>query len=105
MNLEEAIRGRRSIGMVKPDEVDHALIVKLLEAGVYAPNHHMTEPWRFYVLRDKGRAILGNAYADIAGEFLDDPFSEANIEALKKHYDKAFRAPVRQTAPSPSACA
>ncbi|QGQ98217.1 nitroreductase [Paenibacillus psychroresistens] len=94
MNLEEAIRGRRSIGMVKPDEVDQALIEKLLEAAVYAPNHHMTEPWRFYVLQGNGRAILGHAYADIAGEFLDEPFSEVNIEALKKHYNKAFRAPV-----------
>jgi nitroreductase len=94
MNLEEAIRERRSIGLVKPDEVDEALIEKLLEAAVYAPNHHMTEPWCFYVLQGNGRAILGHAYADIAGEFLEDPFSEANIAALKKHYDKAFRAPV-----------
>jgi nitroreductase len=94
MNLEEAIRERRSIGLVKPDEVDQPLIEKLLEAAVYAPNHHMTEPWRFFVLRGNGRAVLGHAYADIAGEFLEDPFSEANIEALKKHYNKAFRAPV-----------
>ena len=94
MNLEEAIRDRRSIGLVKPDEVDQALIEKLLQAAVYAPNHHHTEPWRFYVLRGKGRDVLGNAYAQIASEFLEDPTSEANQGALKKHYDKAFRAPV-----------
>ena len=94
MNLEEAIRDRRSIGLVKPDEVDQALIETLLQAAVYAPNHHLTEPWRFYVLRGKGRDVLGNAYAQIASEFLEDPTSEANQVALKKHYDKAFRAPV-----------
>lgn len=33
MNLEEAIRERRSIGVVKPDEVDQTLIEKLLQAG------------------------------------------------------------------------
>lgn len=94
MNLEEAIRDRRSIGRVKPDEVDQALIEKLLQAAVYAPNHHLTEPWRFYVLRGKGREVLGNAYAQIASEFLENPTSEANQAALEKQYDKAFRAPV-----------
>jgi nitroreductase len=94
MKLENAIRERRSIGLVKTDEVDQALIEKMLEAAVYAPNHHHTEPWRFFVLRGEGRGVLGQAYAQIAGEFLEDPTSEANQAALKKHYDKAFRAPV-----------
>jgi nitroreductase len=94
MNLENAIRERRSIGLVKPDEVDQALIEKLLEAAVYAPNHYNTEPWRFFVLRGEGRGVLGQAYAQIASEFLEDPTNEANQAALKKHYDKAFRAPV-----------
>jgi nitroreductase len=94
MNLEEAIRERRSVGLVKSDEVEQALIEKLLQAAVYAPNHHLTKPWRFYVLRGKGREILGTAYAQIAGESIEDPASEASQAALKKHYDKAFRAPV-----------
>jgi nitroreductase len=94
MELEEAIRERRSIGLVKPDLVDQALIEKLLEAAVYAPNHHNTEPWRFYVLRGEGRGVLGQAYVQIASELLEDPINEANQAALKKHYDKAFRAPV-----------
>jgi nitroreductase len=94
MNLEEAIRTRRSIGLVKPDWVDPGLIEKLLEAAVYAPNHHHTEPWRFYVLSGKGRGILGNAYALIASEFLENPTAEDSQAALKKHYEKAFRAPV-----------
>jgi nitroreductase len=94
MNLENAIRERRSIGLVKPDEVDQALIEKLLEAAVYAPNHHQTEPWRFFVLRGDGRRVLGQAYAQIASELIEDSTSDANQAALKKHYDKAFRAPV-----------
>jgi nitroreductase len=94
MNLEKAIRERRSIGLVKPDEVDQALIEKLLEAAVFAPNHHNTEPWRFFVLGGEGRGVLGHAYAQIASESLEDPNSEANKAILKKQYDKAFRAPV-----------
>jgi nitroreductase len=94
MELEEAIRNRRSIGSVKPDWVDPALINRLLEAAVCAPNHHGTEPWRFYVLSGKGREVLGHAYAHIAREQIEDPTTEANQAALKKHYEKAFRAPV-----------
>jgi nitroreductase len=94
MELEEAIRGRRSVGSVKTDLVDQALVIKLLEAAVYAPNHHGTEPWRFYVLTGKGREVLGRAYAKIAGGLMEDPATEANRIALKKHFDKAFRAPV-----------
>jgi nitroreductase len=94
MNLENAIRERRSIGLVKPDKVDQALIEKLLEAAVYAPNHYHTEPWRYIVLTGNGRGVLGQAYAQIASELIEDPTSEANQAALKKHYDKAFRAPV-----------
>jgi nitroreductase len=94
MNLDNAIRERRSIGLVKPDAVDQTLIEKLLEAAVYAPNHHHTEPWRFIVLTGDGRGVLGQAYAEIASEFIEDPTTETNQAALKKHYDKAFRAPV-----------
>ena len=46
MNVKEAIRDRRSIGKVKQDSVDKSLIEEILEAGVWAPNHCHTEPWR-----------------------------------------------------------
>ncbi|MEX2460542.1 MAG: nitroreductase family protein [Paenibacillaceae bacterium] len=46
------------------------------------------------MLRGKGREVLGHAYAQIASEAIEDPTSEANQATLKKHYDKAFRAPV-----------
>jgi nitroreductase len=94
MDLERAIRERRSIGAVKSDAIDQALVKKLLEAAVYAPNHHGTEPWRFYVLTGKGREILGRAYAKIASELMEDPTTEVNQIALKKQFEKAFRAPV-----------
>jgi nitroreductase len=94
MNLEQAIRERRSIGLVKPDAIDPLWIHKILEAAVYAPNHYNTEPWRFYVLSGEGRSVLGQAYARIAMETMDDSTTEINQAALKKHHDKAFRAPV-----------
>ena len=57
MELKEAIRNRRSIGKVKQDSVDKALIEEILEAGTWAPNHCHTEPWRFWVMTGEGRGL------------------------------------------------
>lgn len=86
MDVLEAIHGRRSVGKVKPDAVDKALIEQVLDAAVKAPNHGLTEPWRFIVMTGDGRRLLGEAYARAAG---------AVQEAVKEpHMRKAFRAPV-----------
>ncbi len=95
MDILEAIRGRRSIGKVKPDPIDRETIGKLLEAAVWAPNHHHTEPWKFFVLTGEGRRPLGRTLAEIAAEKLDPSLTAEEREALlKKEEDKPFRAPV-----------
>lgn len=46
----EAIRGRRSIPKMKPDPLPHELVMRLLDAAVWSPNHRLTEPWQYFVL-------------------------------------------------------
>ena len=46
----DTIRSRRSIGRVGPECPSREVIESLLEAATWAPNHHLTEPWRFFVL-------------------------------------------------------
>jgi nitroreductase len=94
MDVFEAIHNRRSLGKVKSDSVDKALIEKLLEAAIWAPNHYYTEPWRFFVLTGEGRRPLGRVLAEIAAEKMDDPYTQANQEKLQKAEQKPFRAPV-----------
>ncbi len=93
-SLEEIIQGRRSIGKVKDDPVPRELIEKLLEAATWAPSHHATEPWKFVVMTGGGRRVLGQAYADIAEETLQDLAEEERLQRLEKEIAKAFRAPV-----------
>lgn len=92
--LEDIIRGRRSIGKVKGDPVPKELVEKLIEAAVWAPNHHGTEPWKFVVMTGEGRRTLGQAYADIAAESLQELTDEERSQRLEKEVAKAFRAPV-----------
>ncbi|QZT32605.1 nitroreductase [Caldalkalibacillus thermarum TA2.A1] len=94
MDVLKAIRTRRSIGKVKPDLVEKDKIEKILEAASWAPNHHMTEPWKFFVLTGEGRRPLGRTLAEIAKEGMEDPDTPQNREKLKRAEAKAFRAPV-----------
>ena len=50
MELEEAIRGRRSHKVFEPEPVPREVVEELLELARWAPNHFVTEPWRFRVL-------------------------------------------------------
>lgn len=106
MDVFEAIRERRTIGRVKNEPVPREQIEKILEAGNWAPSHHATEPWRFFVLTGEGRHVLGEAYADIAvlTQSLAGMTREETEAFRAKHASKAFRSPVViAVAVSPSA--
>lgn len=63
METYEAIVTRRSVPKVIEDRPTRDQIEKLLEAGVRAPTHHLTQPWRFVVLAGDARQGLGDAWA------------------------------------------
>jgi nitroreductase len=50
MDVEEAIRTRRTHKAYRPEPVERATLDELLELARWAPNHHLTNPWRFRVL-------------------------------------------------------
>jgi nitroreductase len=48
--LAERIRSRRTTKLFLKQAVDRKLILDAIEVARWAPNHHLTEPWHFYVL-------------------------------------------------------
>ncbi len=46
----EVLRGRRTIEFFLRTPVPEALVKEAIEAASWAPNHHVTEPWKFYLL-------------------------------------------------------
>jgi nitroreductase len=50
MELEHAIRTRRTHKAFAPEPVEPEMLTRLFELARWAPNHHVTNPWRFRVL-------------------------------------------------------
>jgi nitroreductase len=50
MELEHAVRNRRSIRKFKPDPITREIISEILEAARWAPSWANTQPWEFYVI-------------------------------------------------------
>jgi nitroreductase len=71
VDLEEAIRTRRTHKVYGAEPVDRATLEELLELARWAPNHHLTEPWRFRVLGPESLAALKEAAGPEAAGKLD----------------------------------
>jgi nitroreductase len=71
MDVETAIRSRRTHKAYGSEPVDRATIDELLELARWAPNHHLTNPWRFRVLGPDALERLKRAAGPEAAAKLD----------------------------------
>ncbi|MDD5110935.1 MAG: nitroreductase family protein [Candidatus Altiarchaeota archaeon] len=53
MELDECIKGRRSVRAYTGEKVSKEQIEAVLEAGVWAPTGMGRQPWRFVIIEDK----------------------------------------------------
>jgi nitroreductase len=63
--------------------VPDALVERLLAFGVWAPNHHLTEPWRFTHLGEETRHLLAERYGEI------------QIRKARENVDETVREQIR----------
>jgi nitroreductase len=73
MHPSHAIQSRRSIKRFTDRPVSRHEIETLLAAATLAPNHRLTQPWRFYVLGPEARYAYGLALGDRKARKLEDP--------------------------------
>jgi nitroreductase len=71
MDVEQAVRTRRTHKVYGPDPVDRETLDELLELARWAPNHHLTNPWRFRVVGPDTLARLKEAAGPEAASKLD----------------------------------
>jgi nitroreductase len=93
MDLETAIRTRRTHKAYSRQPVAPDLLLELLDLARWAPNHHLTNPWRFRVLGPETHAVLSAAAEQ------DSPGSARKLEraptlviaSVKLHEDPVQR--------------
>jgi nitroreductase len=71
VDLEEAIRTRRTIKAYAPQTVPRETLDELFELARWAPNHNLTNPWRFRVLGPRTLERLKAAAGPEAAAKLD----------------------------------
>lgn len=86
MTVIEAIKARRSAPKLRPDPVPKETIEQMLDAAVWAPNHRMTEPWRFYVLTGDGK----QRFAEIRRRLRAATFPDLNAPEAVKALDRVY---------------
>ena len=81
MDTRQALLSRRSTRRYLDRPVSQELIVKVMEAAVWAPSGGNGQPWRFYVATGVKRDALVQAMIEASGP---DAPSPAEYEALAK---------------------
>jgi nitroreductase len=71
VDLETAIRTRRTHKVYGTEPVSRELLDDLLDLATWAPNHNLTNPWRFRVLGPQALAALKEAAGPEAAAKLD----------------------------------
>jgi nitroreductase len=71
VDVNEAIRSRRTHKAYAPEPVDRKTLEELFELARWAPNHNLTNPWRFRVLGPESLARLKEAAGPEAAAKLD----------------------------------
>ncbi len=71
MEVDEAIRSRRTHKAFRPEPVDREVLDELFDLARWAPNHHLTNPWRFRVLGPRALERLKAAAGPEAAPKLD----------------------------------
>ena len=93
MDAFAAMTQRASTRSFKPDPVPRPLIERLLAAAVRAPNHKLTEPWRFAVLTGASALRFAELRRTHRATRFPDPAAPEAAKAIDKTYREARDTP------------
>jgi nitroreductase len=84
MDAITAIHQRTSVRRFRPEPVSRETIEQLLECAVRAPNHKLTQPWRFTILTGASRSRFAELRAGHRLKRFDDPSAPEALAAADK---------------------
>jgi nitroreductase len=89
--IQEMIRSRRSIRQFKPEHPGRPVIEELIEAAVAAPSASNKQPWRFFVIDDRGVIQSMAEKVQAAIDRLAGHVEESFMNAFKAYGDYFVR--------------
>lgn len=81
--LAGLIRSRRSINLFEPRAVDDDCLLEAIELARWAPNHRLTEPWRFYLLGPETAAAVARLAAGLERSRKGERAAEKRLTRLQ----------------------
>ena len=85
VSVYEALYGRRMAWRYKDEPVPKEALSRMLDTAVWAPNHRLTEPWRFFILEKGSEArkkVAGLAYEFSMGRNDNPTRAEASRQTI-----------------------
>ena len=79
---QELIQTRRTVHRYRPEPLPEGAIDRALEAAVAAPNHKLTNPWRFTKVGPKTRQGIEDLYVDLKAQ--DGPLTDEEEEEYRR---------------------
>ena len=80
----ETLRGRRTIELFLQKKVPEKLVNEAIEVAIWAPNHHVTEPWHFYRLGEETKQQCLDLCSDIVTAKKGDKAAEFKRRSLSE---------------------
>ena len=78
--IAERIRSRRTTKLLLKQKVSRALVRDAIELARWAPNHHLTEPWHFYMMGPE--KISGTI--DLIGTLIEETKGDPDLAEFKR---------------------
>jgi len=82
--IADVLRSRRTINNFEASIPPRELILRAIDVARFAPNHHLTEPWHFYLLSDETK----NAIVDINSELVAARRGPEAAESKRKRWSQ-----------------
>jgi nitroreductase len=93
VDLAELIKSRRSTPNFHNRPLPDGLVEELLDIAVWAPNHHVTEPWRFILISGDGRLPLAELHRRYAEEGCPVPDLDRRRRAGEREFEITMDVP------------
>jgi nitroreductase len=78
----DLLRGRRTTNLFEPEPVGAGALLDAIEVARWAPNHRLTEPWRFYLIGPETAAVVADCWAGYEAETKGEAAGAARAKRL-----------------------